>query len=114
MLPEYVLAGLSAAAVRSNHSSSSRAHARVTSSHVQQPADYDEVLRPGERRVDRGVLAREPDRRASVYQTYSTTWRGLEFIMGYYAILDRAPKGRDEGEDDWQTWIRRLSEYGQL
>ena len=28
--------------------------------------------------------------------TYSTTWRGLEFVMGYYPILDHAPKGRDE------------------
>jgi predicted dithiol-disulfide oxidoreductase (DUF899 family) len=48
----------------------------------------------------------------AVYRTYTTTWRGLEFIMGYYPILDRAPKGRDEGEDDWQTWIRRHDEYG--
>ena len=48
----------------------------------------------------------------AVYQTYATTWRGLEFIMGYYPILDRAPKGRDEGADDWQAWIRRHDEYG--
>jgi predicted dithiol-disulfide oxidoreductase (DUF899 family) len=47
----------------------------------------------------------------ALYQTYTTTWRGLEFIMGYYPILDRAPKGRDEGQDDWQTWIRRHDEY---
>ncbi len=49
----------------------------------------------------------------AVYQTYATTWRGLEFIMGYYPILDRTPKGRDEGVDDWQAWIRRHDEYGQ-
>ena len=47
----------------------------------------------------------------AVYHTYSTTWRGLEFLMGYYPILDRAPKGRDEGEVTWQTWIRRHDEY---
>jgi predicted dithiol-disulfide oxidoreductase (DUF899 family) len=46
----------------------------------------------------------------AVYQSYSTTWRGLEFLMGYYAILDRAPKGRDEGAA-WQVWIRRHDEY---
>jgi predicted dithiol-disulfide oxidoreductase (DUF899 family) len=46
----------------------------------------------------------------TVYQTYASTWRGVEFIMGYYPILDRAPKGRDEG-DAWQTWIRRHDEY---
>ncbi|HET6753769.1 MAG TPA: DUF899 family protein [Jiangellaceae bacterium] len=33
----------------------------------------------------------------AVYHTYSTYARGLEFLMGYYPILDRAPKGRDEG-----------------
>jgi predicted dithiol-disulfide oxidoreductase (DUF899 family) len=46
----------------------------------------------------------------TVYHTYSTTWRGLEFVMGYYPILDHAPKGRDEGEA-WQLWLRRHDEY---
>ena len=46
-----------------------------------------------------------------VYHTYSTTWRGLEFLMGYYPILDHAPKGRGEGSDDWQLWLRRRDEY---
>jgi predicted dithiol-disulfide oxidoreductase (DUF899 family) len=46
----------------------------------------------------------------AIHQTYSTTARGLEFLMGYYQILDRAPKGRDEGENR-QLWIRRHDEY---
>ena len=46
-----------------------------------------------------------------VYQSYGTTWRGVEFLMGYYPILDRVPKGRDEG-DAWQLWLRRHDEYG--
>ena len=46
-----------------------------------------------------------------VYHAYSTTWRGLEFVMTYYPILDHAPKGRDEGVEDWQLWIRRHDEY---
>jgi predicted dithiol-disulfide oxidoreductase (DUF899 family) len=46
----------------------------------------------------------------TVYQTYATTGRGVEFLMGYYGILDRAPKGRDEGAE-WQVWIRRHDEY---
>jgi predicted dithiol-disulfide oxidoreductase (DUF899 family) len=46
----------------------------------------------------------------AVYHAYSTTWRGLEFVMTYYPILDRAPKGRDEGAD-WQLWLRRHDEY---
>jgi len=45
-----------------------------------------------------------------VYQTYQTGWRGLEFLMGYYPILDRAPNGRDEA-DGFQLWIRRHDEY---
>jgi predicted dithiol-disulfide oxidoreductase (DUF899 family) len=49
--------------------------------------------------------------RDDVYHTYTTTWRGLEFLMGYYPILDHAPKGRQEGDDDWQLWIRRHDEY---
>ncbi len=55
------------------------------------------------------AFVREGD---DVYHTYSTTWRGLEFVMTYYPILDHAPKGRGEGEDDWQLWIRRHDEYG--
>jgi predicted dithiol-disulfide oxidoreductase (DUF899 family) len=46
----------------------------------------------------------------AIYLTYSTTGRGVEFLMAYYPILDRTPKGRDEG-DAYQTWIRRHDEY---
>ena len=48
----------------------------------------------------------------AVYQTYSTTGRGVEFLMPYYGFLDRAPNGRDE-DADWQLWIRRHDEYGE-
>ena len=47
----------------------------------------------------------------AVYLTYSTTARGLEFMMGYYGFLDRAPLGRDEG-DPPEMWVRRHDEYG--
>ena len=46
----------------------------------------------------------------AVYHTYSATDRGVEFLMTYYGVLDRAPRGRDEG-DDFQLWIRRHDEY---
>jgi predicted dithiol-disulfide oxidoreductase (DUF899 family) len=46
----------------------------------------------------------------AVYHTYSTGARGVEFLMGYYGILDRTPKGRDEG-GGFQLWIRRHDEY---
>jgi len=45
------------------------------------------------------------------YQTYSTSARGLEFLMAYYPMLDRAPKGRDEESGD-PTWLRRHDENG--
>jgi predicted dithiol-disulfide oxidoreductase (DUF899 family) len=48
----------------------------------------------------------------TVYQTYATGARGVEFLMGYYGILDRTAKGRDEG-DAFQVWIRRHDEYDQ-
>jgi predicted dithiol-disulfide oxidoreductase (DUF899 family) len=53
------------------------------------------------------TFAREGD---TVCHCYSSYARGTEFLMGYYAILDRAPKGRDEG-DQPMTWLRRHDEY---
>jgi predicted dithiol-disulfide oxidoreductase (DUF899 family) len=46
----------------------------------------------------------------TVCLTYSTTARGLEFMLGYYGFLDRAPLGRNEG-DPPQMWLRRHDEY---
>ena len=53
------------------------------------------------------TFARHED---ATYLTYSTSGRGVEFLMGYYPILDRVPKGRDEGAG-FQTWLRRHDEY---
>ena len=47
----------------------------------------------------------------TVYLTYSTTARGLEFMMGYYGFLDRTPLGRNEG-DAPMRWMRRHDKYG--
>jgi predicted dithiol-disulfide oxidoreductase (DUF899 family) len=46
----------------------------------------------------------------AVYQTYAAAARGVEFLMNYYPVLDRVPRGRDEGAG-FQTWIRRHDEY---
>jgi predicted dithiol-disulfide oxidoreductase (DUF899 family) len=49
-----------------------------------------------------------------VYHAYSTQGRGVEFLMGYYPILDRAPKGRGEADSRAPAsmlWIRRHDEY---
>jgi predicted dithiol-disulfide oxidoreductase (DUF899 family) len=54
------------------------------------------------------TFARDGD---SIYHCYSSYARGTEFLMGYYAILDRTPKGRDEGDE---MWVRRHDEYGKV
>src|ERR687897_888329 len=50
-----------------------------------------------------------------VYRTYVTTARGLEPMMGYYGLLDRAPMGRNEDfgqmDDSQRFWLRRHDEY---
>ena len=46
----------------------------------------------------------------TIYHCYSSYARGTEFLMGYHAILDRAPKGRGEG-DQPMSWLRRHDEY---
>ncbi len=45
-----------------------------------------------------------------VHHTYSTSARGLEVMLGFYGLLDRVPRGRDE-EKDSEFWIRRHDEY---
>ena len=54
------------------------------------------------------VFARSGD---DVYLTYATTGRGLEPVMTYYGILDWVPRGRDEGEPPYPTWMRRHDEF---
>ena len=46
----------------------------------------------------------------TVYRTYVSTARGLEPAMVYYALLDRTPRGRDEGGPE-PHWLRRHDEY---
>jgi predicted dithiol-disulfide oxidoreductase (DUF899 family) len=46
----------------------------------------------------------------TVYRTYVSTARGLEFAMTYYGLLDRTPKGRDESATE-PLWVRRHDEY---
>jgi predicted dithiol-disulfide oxidoreductase (DUF899 family) len=43
--------------------------------------------------------------------TYASTARGLEPVMVYYGILDRVPRGRDEGAPSDPAWLRRHDEY---
>jgi predicted dithiol-disulfide oxidoreductase (DUF899 family) len=45
-----------------------------------------------------------------VHHTYSAHERGVEIVMGFYPLLDRAPLGRNEGGSE-EFWIRRHDEY---
>jgi predicted dithiol-disulfide oxidoreductase (DUF899 family) len=47
---------------------------------------------------------------ATVYRTYVSTARGLEFAMAYYGLLDRTPSGRNESATE-PLWVRRHDEY---
>jgi predicted dithiol-disulfide oxidoreductase (DUF899 family) len=57
------------------------------------------------------VFARSGD---DVYLTYTSTARGLEPVMVYYGILDRTPKGRDEGDPADPSWLRRHDEFANV
>jgi predicted dithiol-disulfide oxidoreductase (DUF899 family) len=49
----------------------------------------------------------------TIYHTYSCYARGLEAFNVTYQMLDRAPRGRDEGGLPYPAaWIRRRDEYG--
>jgi predicted dithiol-disulfide oxidoreductase (DUF899 family) len=59
-----------------------------------------------------GLSSFYKDRSGQVFHTYSTYARGLEDIMGIYAILDRAPKGRsEEGLPHGMAWVRHHDKY---
>ena len=50
----------------------------------------------------------------AILHTYSAFGRGLEAMLGTYAILDRAPKGRDEASlSPPMAWVRHHDKYEQ-
>ena len=56
-----------------------------------------------------GVSAFFKDEAGEVLHTYSTYGRGVEVMMGTYAMLDLAPKGRNEAEG--MDWVRHHDRY---
>jgi predicted dithiol-disulfide oxidoreductase (DUF899 family) len=59
-----------------------------------------------------GISAFARDPAGSVYHTYSTYARGAEGVVGTYAWLDLAPRGRDEdGLDFPMAWVRHHDRY---
>ena len=52
------------------------------------------------------------DPSGTVLHTYSTYARGLDGLLGAYAVLDRAPKGRNEAElPSPMSWVRYHDKY---
>lgn len=52
------------------------------------------------------------DDAGQVFHTYSTFGRGVEVMMGTYHLLDLAPKGRDEEQDEvGMAWVRHHDRY---
>lgn len=56
-----------------------------------------------------GLSTFAKDERGTVYHTYSSYARGLEEMIGTLMVLDRAPKGRNEGST--MDFVRRHDEY---
>lgn len=56
-----------------------------------------------------GVSAFFKDEAGDVFHTYSTFGRGVEVMMGTYAMLDLMPKGRNE--TGGMEWVRRHDRY---
>ena len=53
------------------------------------------------------------DAAGQIFHTYSTYARGLESLIGTYAILDLVPKGRDEDDLGFSMeWVRHHDRYG--
>jgi predicted dithiol-disulfide oxidoreductase (DUF899 family) len=72
--------------------------------------NYDQQSFPHDEAPGVSVFAR--DHAGTVYHTYSTFGRGVEFIMGTYAILDLVPKGRDEENLEYgMAWLRHHDRY---
>ena len=73
---------------------------------------YNYVLAkfPSEERPGMSILYKNPS--GEVFHTYSVYGRGLEDFMSVYAILDRVPKGRDEGGlPHGMAWVRHHDRY---
>ena len=59
-----------------------------------------------------GISFFAQDDAGDVFHTYSTFGRGVEAMMGTYALLDLSPKGRDEqGLGYTMQWVRHHDRY---
>ena len=76
------------------------------------PYNYREQAFPQEEAPGISVFA--SDGAGTVFHTYSRYGRGVEAMMGTYALLDLVPRGRDEdGLSYGMEWVRHHDRYGE-
>jgi predicted dithiol-disulfide oxidoreductase (DUF899 family) len=76
------------------------------------PYNYREQAFPQEEAPGISVFVR--DAAGTVFHTYSRYGRGVEAMMGTYALLDLVPRGRDEdGLSYGMEWLRHHDRYGE-
>jgi len=74
--------------------------------------DYNFVRQPFPSEEAPGISVFRRDEDGTVFHTYSTYGRGVEVMMGTYALLDLTPKGRDEqGLAHTMEWVRHHDRY---
>ncbi len=73
--------------------------------------NYDLREFPVEEAPGLSVFAKDAE--GNVYHTYSTYARGLDPLIGTYAVLDLVPKGRDEDSENTMSWVRYHDRYDQ-
>lgn len=76
------------------------------------PYNYREQAFPQEEAPGISVFVR--DAAGTVFHTYSRYGRGVEAMMGTYALLDLVPRGRDEdGLSYGMEWVHHHDRYGE-
>ncbi len=77
---------------------------------VEPQANFGIRSHPFEEEPGISVFWRDDD--GTMYRTWSTYARGVEVLMGTYAILDLVPLGRDERDVDHKMeWLRHHDRY---
>lgn len=79
-----------------------KARNEVTYNYAKQPFEWDELP---------GISVFYKDDAGNVLHTYSAYRRGVEAMMGTYALLDLTPKGRDEAPGRGMAWVRHHDRY---
>lgn len=74
--------------------------------------DYNYVMQSFPSEEAPGISVFIKNDAGEIFHTYSTYGRGVEVMMGTYAMLDLVPKGRDESQLSYSmAWVRHHDRY---